>query len=96
VILPVIQLRRLFGYPPAEINRATRLVAVHVDDTMMALQVDAVIDLLDCDQDQLAPLPAGVDPLRARLLRGTLQLADRPIGIIDLSALLAVIQEAQS
>jgi chemotaxis signal transduction protein len=55
--------------------------------------VDAVIDLVTLPLTALAQPPAALDPSRARLLSAVARHADRPLGVLNLAALIAVVQE---
>jgi purine-binding chemotaxis protein CheW len=91
VVLPIVDLRLTLGLPAAALGRAARLVVVHHDGIDMALLVDAVLDLVPLAA--LGPLPAGPERGRLPLLAATARLEDRPLVVIDLAALIAVVQD---
>jgi purine-binding chemotaxis protein CheW len=91
-ILPIIDLRMLFGCAPAEVDQATRMVAIHYETIDAALQVDAVLDLLEFAPDQHDGLPPGIPADRVSLLRGILHHNDEMIAVIDIAALLTALQ----
>ena len=88
-ILPVVELRPLLGLEIASITRATRLVFVTHQDIDMALLVEAVLDLAALPADSVEPLPAALDPARARFLRGIARHEQHPVALIDLDELIA-------
>jgi purine-binding chemotaxis protein CheW len=88
-ILPLVELRPLLGLEVAEITRSTRLVIVAHNDVDMALLVEAVLDLAALPADTLEPLPAALDPARARFLRGIAQHEQQPVALLDLEELIA-------
>jgi purine-binding chemotaxis protein CheW len=94
VILPVVEPRPLFGLEQAELTRAARLVVLMHNDIGMALLVEAVLDLISLPASSLEPVPAGLDPTRARLLRGILRHEEKVIGLIDLDELISILREA--
>ena len=88
-ILPVVELRSLLGLAMVPITRSARLVIVAHQEIDMALLVEAVLDLADLPADTLQPLPAALDPARARFLRGIAQHDQQPVALIDLDELIA-------
>jgi purine-binding chemotaxis protein CheW len=88
-ILPVVELRPLLGLDITDITRATRLVVTAHNDIDMALLVEAVLDLAGLPADTIQPLPAALDPARARFLRGVARHEDQPVALLDLDELIA-------
>jgi purine-binding chemotaxis protein CheW len=88
-ILPVVELRPLLGLEVAPLTRAARLVVVAHQDIGMALSVEAVLDLAELPADTLEPLPAALDPARARFLRGIARHEQQPVALLDLDELIA-------
>ncbi|MFV9507075.1 MAG: chemotaxis protein CheW [Oscillochloridaceae bacterium umkhey_bin13] len=93
VILPVVDLRHLLGLPAAAPTRQSRLVIARHETIEVALVVDAVFDLLPLPAANLTPPPAALDQQRARLLSAVARHDDRPLGILNLSALTTALQE---
>lgn len=91
-VLPVVNVHPLFGLPEMPPDRATRYVIIQYDDVDLALMVDAVLDLTDLPTSALEPLPAALDPQRARLLHALIRLDEQPVGLIDLAALIATLR----
>ncbi|MEO7910577.1 MAG: chemotaxis protein CheW [Roseiflexaceae bacterium] len=88
VILPVVELRPLLGLAIAPVTRAARLVIVAHQEIDMALLVEAVLDLAALPTDTLQPLPAALDPARARFLRGIARYEQQPVMLLDLDELI--------
>jgi purine-binding chemotaxis protein CheW len=88
-ILPVVELRPLLGLEIAPLTRAARLVIVAYQDIEMALLVEAVLDLAELPADTTEPLPATLDPARARFLRGIARHEQQPVALLDLDELIA-------
>lgn len=92
VVLPVVDLRLALGLAAAPPGRAARLVVVHHEGADMALFVDEVSDLVSLAAAERATPPAGLDPARARLLAAVARHSDRPLAILNLSALIGAVQ----
>ena len=88
-ILPIVELRPLLGLVVAPVTRAARLVIVTHQEIDMALLVEAVLDLAALPADTLQPLPAALDPARARFLRGIADYEQQPVALLDLDELIA-------
>ena len=88
-VLPVVELRPLLGLAMIPVTRAARLVIVTHQEIDMALLVEAVLDLAALPADTLQPLPAALDPARARFLRGIANYEQQPVALIDLDELIA-------
>jgi purine-binding chemotaxis protein CheW len=88
-ILPVVELRQLLDLATVPLSRAARLVIVAHQEIDMALLAEDVVDLAVLPADMLQPLPAALDPARARFLRGIAQYEQQPVALIDLDELIA-------
>ncbi len=88
-ILPVVDLRIALGFPASAPERSTRFVVVHYAPVDLALLVDAVLDFVTLDSEMLEPAPTG----RTCLLTAVGRYQQRPLGVMDLGALLAAVQE---
>ena len=93
MILPIVEPRPLLGLEQADLTRAARLVVVIHNEIGMALLVEAVLDLMSFPASTVEPVPAALDPTRARLLRGILYQEQQPIGLLDLDELIASLRE---
>ena len=88
-VLPVVELRPLLGLAMIPVTRSARLVIVTHQEIDMALLVEAVLDLAALPADTLQPLPAALDPARARFLRGIADYEQQPVALIDLDEMIA-------
>lgn len=93
MILPVVELHPLLGLAQAEVTRAARLVIVMHNEVGLALLVEAVLDLVALPADAIEPVPAALDPARARFLRGIVQHKGQPVGLLDLDEVIAGLRE---
>jgi purine-binding chemotaxis protein CheW len=89
VILPLVELRPMLGLPVTEVTRSTRMVIVSHNEVDLALLVEAVLDLAALPADTLGPLPAALDPARARFLRALAQYDQLPVALLDLDEIIA-------
>jgi purine-binding chemotaxis protein CheW len=89
VVLPVVDLRLALGLPGGPAGRATRLILVQHEAVELALVVDGVLDLAPLTD--LLPPPAATG--RGALTVAVARHQDRPLGVIDLAALIATVQD---
>lgn len=93
-VVPVADLRPLLQLAAPPPGKATRLVVAQHDDVTLALVADAVFDLVELPELALEPLPVGLEPARARLLRATARHEGSMLALIDLEAIIAALREA--
>jgi purine-binding chemotaxis protein CheW len=56
-VVPILDLRRKFGMPPAEYTKFTVIIVVTVGSKVVGLVVDAVSDVLDLQASDIEPPP---------------------------------------
>jgi purine-binding chemotaxis protein CheW len=88
-VLPVVDLRPLVGASLAPLPTSARLVVLSVDDVEAALVADMVPGLLDCDPEDLEPMPATVATGIAPLVRGVVDY-DGPVALLDARAVIGL------
>ncbi|NJN98906.1 MAG: chemotaxis protein CheW [Anaerolineales bacterium] len=92
-ILPVIDLRRRFGLPPAEPTKATRIVVVEIDGNTVGMVVDAVSEVLGVSEEAIEPLSPLVNTVDSAFINGIVKVGERLIILLDLRKTLTA-QEA--
>jgi purine-binding chemotaxis protein CheW len=73
IVLPVVDLRKRLGMPPAEDDKDARIIVVETRDTMIGIIVDAVTEVLRIpisDIEPPSPIVTTVDGNAASLARG--------------------------
>ncbi|NJP05063.1 MAG: chemotaxis protein CheW [Chloroflexaceae bacterium] len=88
VIMPVVDMRLLMHMAESPPDRATRYMMIHLDDIEAAFLVDSVIDLINLSDTTVEPLPTAIDPQRSRFLKGVIRIAQEPLGLLDLPAIM--------
>lgn len=83
VVLPVVDMRLMLGFPDTPPDRTTRYVLVSHNDVEMAWHVDAVADLVTLPPEMMEPVPATLDAHRARLLKAVSRLDDAPVAVLE-------------
>lgn len=80
-VLPVIDLRQRFAYPPRPPTLTHRLLIVHTTSQNLALMVDDVLKVLEPKLTQLEAAPLAL--AHSQALRATIREEDRLILVLD-------------
>ncbi len=86
-IIPVLDLRKRFGFPAGERNDLSRIVVVEVHRRVIGFIVDRVHEVLRIDESIVEPAPPMVCSVRADFIAGVGKLQDRLIILLDLARL---------
>lgn len=83
-VIPVIELRKLFGYPSVEPNIDTRVVIIDYGERRVALLVDKSREVLRVDPTTIQTTPGLVDERARGFFGGLVQLGQRLIMLVDI------------
>jgi purine-binding chemotaxis protein CheW len=83
-VIPVIDLRRLFGYPSVEPTLDTRVVVTEYGERLVALVVDKGREVLRIDPSSVQTTPALVEQGSRGMFSGLVQLGTRVVMLLDL------------
>lgn len=87
-VIPVIDLRVVFGLPEIEIDDSTRILVVQVGSLLVGVLVDAVCEVLRIPHDEITPPPV-LREIDCRFLTGLSELNGKLIMIIDMARILS-------
>ncbi len=88
-VLPVVNLRKLFGMASREFDDETRTVIVNVGGRTLGYIVDEVTQVMKVAADQIQPPPLVVTATGKKHIAGLARLDDRLLIILDIDKLLA-------
>lgn len=88
-ILPVIDLRKRFGFSERPQNEDTRIVVVEMEEQVVGFISDAVREVLRVDASTIEPAPELAVGIDAHYLRGVAKLDDRLLILLDLEGILS-------
>lgn len=83
-VIPVIELRRLFGQPSAETTLDTRVIVTEHDGRQVGLLVDKSREVLRIDSATVQTTPGLVEESSRGFFAGVIQLGQRLIMLLDL------------
>ena len=88
-IIPVVDLRKRFGLPPADRSADSRIVVVEVGGRVIGFIVDRVNEVLRVDGSIVDPPPAMTSGSDRDYIRGVAKLETRLVILLDLPRLFA-------
>jgi purine-binding chemotaxis protein CheW len=86
-IIPVLDLRKRFGFPVGERNEQNRIIVVEVAGRVLGFIVDRVHEVLRIDSSIVEPAPAMVCSIDSDFIAGVGKLDDRLLILLDLTKL---------
>ncbi len=93
-VIPVIDLRALFGLPEGEQSADSRIMVLQVGTKTVGIVVDGVDEVLRISQDQIAPPPPTVASVGNEYLSGLAKLEDQLLILLDIDKILGQEDEA--
>ena len=87
-IIPIINLRKLFGLEPKPADSETRTIVVNVGQRTMGCTVDMVSQVLRIPQENIQPAPETVTADGAHYISGFAKLEGRLMILLDIDELL--------
>jgi len=88
-IVPITDLRVLFGLPAAERVDNTVVVILNLDGAYIGAAVDAVVDVVALAADDVRPAPQFHSAIDAAFIRGIAPMDGRMLIVADMVSLLA-------
>ena len=87
-IIPIINLRKLFGLDPKPADADTRTIVVNVDQRTMGCTVDMVSQVIRIPTENIQPAPETVTAEGADYISGFAKLDEGLVIILDIDKLL--------
>lgn len=88
-IIPVVDLRKKFGFTERKPDKDTRIMVVDVEGKIVGLVVDGVSEVLRLTPDAIEPPPLMIADLKTEYIRGVGKLKDRLLILLDLKMVLS-------
>jgi purine-binding chemotaxis protein CheW len=87
-VIPVVNLRTLFGLEHRDLDDETRTIIVNVGDRTIGYIVDEVTQVMRIASDQIQPAPVSITSVSKQHIAGLAQLEDRLLVILEIERLL--------
>ena len=93
-VIPVVDLRKRFGLPPAENRESARLLILSVAGQPLGLIVDEVTEMITVPLRDLKPPPRGVRIVGGEYMVGLCLVREVPVMLLNIDALLSFKEKA--
>lgn len=87
-IIPIVDLRKRMGKIVTPYTDASRIIVVDASGRLAGLVVDAVIDVIMLNNDEVEPCPSIGENKRSDYIKGVAKQGDRLVTILNLESLL--------
>ncbi len=87
-VVTVIDTRMRFGLPSKEMDDATRIVIIEVENQTVGIVVDSVSEVVDVDASEIETAPNVGNDETARYIEGVVSRGDELLILVDLNKLL--------
>ncbi len=87
-VIPVVNLRTLFGQSHKELDDETRTIIVNVGDRIIGYIVDEVTQVMRIASDQIQPAPVSITAVSKQHIAGLAKIDDRLLVILEIERLL--------
>lgn len=94
-VIPVIDLRKRFGFEPRPPDSATRIVVINTAAFLVGLVVDGVRQVLKPEASRIAPPPRLIAGIGMEYLEGICRFDDRLVIILNIERILSAEEHAQ-
>jgi len=87
-IIPVIDLRKRFGFELAAHGAQNRIIVAEIRDVVAGLQVDSVCEVLRIDSSYYEATPSIVSSVDQKFIQGIVKQGDKMLIVLDLDKLI--------
>jgi purine-binding chemotaxis protein CheW len=87
-VIPIIDLRKRFGFPKKENDKNTRIIVVELADMIVGFVVDSVREVIRIPKNITEPPPAIVAGIGSEYITAVAKLEDRLLILLDLENIL--------
>lgn len=88
-VIPIIDLRRRFGFASKEHDKHTRIIVIEINNMIVGFVVDSVSEVLRIPAATVEPPPPVVAGVESEYISGVGKLEDRLLILLDLDKLLS-------
>jgi purine-binding chemotaxis protein CheW len=87
-VIPIIDLRKRFGFPPKESDKNTRIIVVELDNMVVGFIVDAVREVIRIPKNITEPPPAIIAGIGSEYIISVAKMENRLLILLDIERLL--------
>jgi len=89
-IIPVIDTRKIIGFPPKTHDEQTRIIIAKYEDCSIGILVDNVINILEVAEDQIQGRDEVFEDKSQELVAGLIKIESEIVLILDLQKILSL------
>ena len=82
-VIPIIELRKRFGFPPKEKDKNTRIIVVELGEAVIGFIVDAVQEVIRIPKNITEPPPPIVAGIGSEYITAVAKLENRLLILLD-------------
>ena len=86
-IVPIVSLRTKLGFEEVERDKATRIMVVEIEGSVLGFIVDSVSEVLRIHDPKVEPTPSITSGSDSMYIEGVINLSDRILILLDLNTL---------
>lgn len=90
-IMPVLNLRRFFGFARGEAGSTTRVVILHTDLGGFGIIIDAITEFVWLQESDIESIPQNFFAPGYKVLNGVAKVGERVRGIVDISKFVTIL-----
>lgn len=94
-VIPVINLRKRFGFPTRNFDLKTRLIVLNINDREFGLIVDSARDFIVLTEESVQPVPDILKTLSEKFLLGYVSYQNKSILILNVEEILNFSEQLQ-
>lgn len=94
-IVPLVDMRKRFGFAPAEPTEESRVVIVHLNDCPVGVLVDGVPEVLHLLETSIEPVDFPVGGIDPGFIRGVVRVDDAFVLLLNLERVLSPDQDGE-
>lgn len=83
-VLPIVNLRKMFGLEPVPVTEASRYIDVQLGRFRVGIIVDEVSEVMHIPVSQTEPAPPIIEGVDGRYLNGVARLSDKLVLLLNL------------
>lgn len=87
-VIPVIDLRKRFGFPQKESDKNTRIIVVELADIVVGFLVDSVLEVIRIPKNITEPPPSLIAGIGSEFITSVAKLENRLLIILDIERIL--------
>lgn len=94
-VIPVINLRKRFGFPVKEVDMKTRIIVLKVGKREIGLMVDSSREFVIFEDEMIQPVPEIIKNFSARFLSGSVSHNNKLILILNVEELINITEQIE-